>query len=136
MRDSISIRTDLFAHDKVEDHFINECCFGEDFAEWLRRELRPLSGFVLSESVQEDYGWGLWAEHGRARIWIALSYCHAGPVRGPAEWVVTVDDGASSGLLGRLWGSSQPDAFATLRDASWRLLGTNPAVEVLPLSRD
>jgi hypothetical protein len=36
MRDAITIETDLFEHREVKPHFINPCCFGEDFAAWLR----------------------------------------------------------------------------------------------------
>jgi hypothetical protein len=136
MHDAISIRIDLFAHDKVGDHVINACCFGEDFAEWLRQRLSHLDGIAFSEPIQEDYGWGLWATYEGKKTWIALSYSHAGPVTGPADWVVTVDDGASSSLLARLCGARQSDAFPTLRDAIWTLLGTNPAVEMLPISRN
>jgi hypothetical protein len=67
MRDDIMIETDLFEHRKVKPHFINPCCFGEDFAAWLRDKLLPLEeeGFDFAEPIQEDYGWGFWASHGR-----------------------------------------------------------------------
>ena len=39
MRDGIAVRTDLFEHRTVAPHFINNCCFGEDFAQWLRSAL-------------------------------------------------------------------------------------------------
>jgi hypothetical protein len=43
----------------AKPHFINPCCFGEDFAAWLKQELAPLAahGFDFSEPMQEDYGW-------------------------------------------------------------------------------
>src|SRR5437660_10480628 len=61
MDDLITVKTDLFNHRVVKPHFVNPCCFGEDFAAWLREQLSPLagSGFNLSEIIQEDYGWGL-----------------------------------------------------------------------------
>ena len=43
MRDDITIETDLFEHREVKPHFINSCCFGEDFAAWLRGRLSPLA---------------------------------------------------------------------------------------------
>jgi len=60
MRDDITIETDLFEHREVKPHFINPCCFGEDFADWLRGRLSPLTaeGFQFTDSIQEDYGWG------------------------------------------------------------------------------
>jgi hypothetical protein len=76
MHDAITIETDFFEHREVKPHFINPCCFGEDFAVWLRAELSHLAadGFSLSEPFQEDYGRGLWAAHGKDHFWIALSY--------------------------------------------------------------
>jgi len=33
--DSLTVETELFEHRDVKPHFINPCCFGEDFAAWL-----------------------------------------------------------------------------------------------------
>jgi len=54
MNASITVETDLFEHREVKPHFINPCCFGEDFAAWLKRELAPLvkEGFEISEPIQ------------------------------------------------------------------------------------
>ena len=41
MNDAITIETDMFEHREVKPHFINPCCFGEDFAAWMKRELSP-----------------------------------------------------------------------------------------------
>ena len=67
---SIVIETELFDHREVKPHFINPCCFGEDFAAWLKRELLCSAGLGMefSEPIQEDYGWGLWATDGKNRI--------------------------------------------------------------------
>ena len=67
MDESITIETDLFEHRQVRPHFINPCCFGEDFAMWLKQELLrfPETGVELSAPIQEDYGWGLWALRGK-----------------------------------------------------------------------
>ena len=80
MDDTITIETDLFEHRNVRPHFINPCCFGEDVALWLKRELSPVikDGFSFSETIQEDYGWGFWASKEKDRFWIALSYAVTG----------------------------------------------------------
>ena len=87
MDELITVETDLFNHRVVKQHFINPCCFGEDFAAWLREQLSPLadSGFNLSEIIQEDYGWGFWAWHGKDPFWLALSYVGDGPQEEPAQ---------------------------------------------------
>src|SRR5437870_128952 len=50
----ITVETEMFEHREVKPHFINPCCFGEDFAAWLKKEISPLtdSGFILSEPIQ------------------------------------------------------------------------------------
>ncbi|MGZ4841342.1 MAG: hypothetical protein ACXV5J_06325 [Candidatus Angelobacter sp.] len=74
MDELITVQTDLFNHRVVKPHFINPCCFGEDFAAWLREQLSPLAdfGFKLSKIIQEDYGWGFWPWHGKDPFWLAL----------------------------------------------------------------
>src|SRR3989442_7625177 len=92
MDDEITVETDLFEHREVKPHFINPCCFGEDFVAWLLTELAPLTaaGFEFSPPIQEDYGWGLWANHGKDPFWVALSYVGEGPTEDPGQWVVSV----------------------------------------------
>src|SRR5215475_11247224 len=86
----IRVETDVFEHREVKPHFINPCCFGEDFATWLKQELSrfPELGVELSEPIQEDYGWGLWASRGKDQFWIALSYVGDGPQEPPPQWVI------------------------------------------------
>lgn len=92
MDDWITVETDMFEHREVKPHFINPCCFGEDFAAWLKGELSPLtdSGFIFSDIIQEDYGWGFWASHGKDTLWVAFSYVGEGPEEAPAQWVISV----------------------------------------------
>ena len=33
--ESVRVETDLLEHREVKPHFINPCCFGEDFARWV-----------------------------------------------------------------------------------------------------
>ena len=81
--DSITVVTDMFEHREVRPHFINPCCFGEDFATWLKQELVRLGdlGFNLSEMVQEDYGWGFWASHGKRSLLARGLVCRGWPSR-------------------------------------------------------
>jgi len=39
----ITVETDMFEHREVKAHFINPCCFGEDFAAWLREQISSLA---------------------------------------------------------------------------------------------
>ena len=95
MRDDIIIETNFFEHREVKSHFINPCCFGEDFAAWLRGRLSPLAaeGFHFADAIQEDYGWGFWASHRGDRFLDSSLVCRR-RAAGRARPV---------GYLGRLW---------------------------------
>jgi hypothetical protein len=131
--DSINVETELFEHREVKPHFINPCCFGEDFASWLRQQLTDLTaaGFELSEPIQEDYGWGFWATRGADPFWIALSFCGEGPTEGRAEWVVSVGYDPGLNLLKRLFHKPDAEALARLRTRVWRTLEATPGIRVL-----
>ncbi len=133
MHDAITIETDLFEHRDVKPHFINPCCFGEDFAVWLKRELSPLAadGFSFSGPIQEDYGWGLWASHGKDPFWIALSYVGDGPQEEPAQWVVSVNYDAGPNLIKRLLHKPNRQVFAVLRERVWQAIRSNPAIRTI-----
>jgi hypothetical protein len=133
MRDDITIETNFFEHREVKSHFINPCCFGEDFAAWLRCRLSPLAaeGFHFADAIQEDYGWGFWASHRGDRFWIALSYAGDGPQEEPAQWVISVDYSAGLNLVRRLFRKSHQQAFTLLRDGIWRSLRSNPEIRVI-----
>ncbi len=133
MDDRIAIRTDLFEHREVKPTFINPCCFGEDFAGWLKQKLAPLkeSGFLFSASIQEDYGWGFWVSHGKDRFWVALSYVGNGAQEEPAEWIITV---ARAGFLSRLLRRSESEHHRTeLRNRIWELVRSDSAIQVVEL---
>ena len=48
--------TDKLNLTKEGEHFINPCCFGEDFANWLKPELEK-NDILVSDIYQEDWGW-------------------------------------------------------------------------------
>jgi hypothetical protein len=58
----ILFKTSRFNLSRVDEHFINPCCFGEDLAAWLRIEL--VNNCVESGLPgQEDWGWYLQVKH-------------------------------------------------------------------------
>lgn len=133
MHDNITVETDLFEHRVVQSHFINPCCFGEDFAAWLRDKLMPLAaeGFHFGDPIQEDYGWGLWASHRRGRFWIALSYVGDGPQEAPAQWIVSVGHSAGLNFVRRWFSKPHDREFALLRDRIWQSLKSNDEITII-----
>ena len=131
--ESMTVETDLFEHREVKPHFINPCCFGEDFAKWLQGQLADLAtaGFEFSEPIQEDYGWGFRVRRGKESFWIALSFCGEGPTEEPAEWVVSVVSDPGLNVLRRLFHRPDAQALARLRARVWQVLRSTPEIRVL-----
>lgn len=127
-----TIETDLFEHRTVQPHFINPCCFGEDFAAWLKTELADPSGtgFSLSEPIQEDYGWGLGVKYHGEDYWIAMSYVGTGPTEQPARWVVSLSRQGGARLLKRLFEKPNCSAPSVLRNRVRSLLESTSGIKI------
>jgi len=130
---SIMVETDLFEHREIKPHFINSCCFGEDFAAWLKQELSriPDMGLEFSEPIQEDYGWGFWATHGKDRFWVALSYIGDGPQEAAAQWIVSVTYDPGLNLAKRLFHKPDKEALGQVRDRIRKILTSNSAIKTI-----
>src|SRR5262249_42902225 len=133
MDDTIRVATELFEHRDVKPHFINPCCFGEDFAAWLKHEIAPLkdAGFEFSELIQEDYGWGFWARHGETPFWVAVGNCDASSPDTPAEWVVMVAYDPGLNLIKRLFHRPDQRAYSRLIDMVRGRLESSSGIKVL-----
>lgn len=83
-------KTDRFNLSKVQPHFINPCCFGEDFATWLRGKLGE-HGIEVSGLGQEDWGWYLKAHSGETSYLLAVSGNSDDGVSDQGEWRVIVE---------------------------------------------
>ena len=62
MHTDILFDTNRFNLSNIQPHFINDICFGEDAAAWLRDRLVAL-GMMVIEPAQEDWGWYIEATH-------------------------------------------------------------------------
>lgn len=126
-----TVETDLFEHREIKPHFINDCCFGEDFAAWLRQPLADLADFEFSAPIQEDYGWGLWATHGMDKFWIALSYVGDGPTETPAQWVISITRHTGLNVFKRLFSKPDLTTMEALRARIRRELESKEGIRIL-----
>ncbi|HEU5400549.1 MAG TPA: hypothetical protein VFU86_04280 [Terriglobales bacterium] len=133
MEPLITVESDLFEHREVKPYFINPCCFGEDFAAWLKGQISTLEdfGFRFSGPIQEDYGWGFWAECGKDQFWIALSYVGDGPQEPPAQWAISVGPDYGLNFLKRLFHEPDQQALQRLRDCVQRAIVSNSAIRIV-----
>lgn len=126
-----TVETDLFNHREVKPHFINDCCFGEDFAAWLRGRVSDLSGFEFSEPIQEDYGWGFWASYGKQSFWVALSYVGVGPTEEPGQWIVSFAYDPGLNIFKRIFVKPDMSAMGTLRARIREELKSKVGIKIL-----
>jgi len=67
----VLFETSRFNLSKVGEHFINPCCFGEDFAQWLANRLAQ-HGVTVRAPYQEDWGWQFSAEDANGRYYVGV----------------------------------------------------------------
>ena len=53
---TLECQTSRFNLSETKDDFINDCCFGEDFSQWITAELSR-NGADADAVCMEDYGW-------------------------------------------------------------------------------
>src|SRR5690349_18400205 len=61
-RYDLLFQTDRFNLSRPKEYFINECCYGDDLAAWLRGKLAEMS-IEATEPAQEDWGWYIDLRH-------------------------------------------------------------------------
>src|SRR5689334_13733403 len=132
MDEPITVETDLFEHQEVKPHFINACCFGEDFAAWLKEQLSQQSdlGMELFDPIQEDYGWGFWVHHGKDNFWVAIGWIGEGSQAALAQWGVHVAYDPGLNLIKRIFHKPDLRALARLRDHIRQVLTSNAAIKI------
>jgi hypothetical protein len=123
--------TGRFNLSKVGDHFINECCFGEDLIAWLRDKVTA-GGYTADEPYQEDWGWEVEFRRGSEKYFVGASGTSDGDPARPdyGEWRAFVESRTSlkDRLLRRTYDNhlpaeierllaAEPDFEAVRRDA-------------------
>jgi hypothetical protein len=103
-----TLRTDLFEATTPGPHFINNRCFGEDFAIWLSERLQ-LHGIRPSEPIQEDFGWVLLIPFQGRTFTLSIGITDESIGQVPSEW--RVDVAFEKSLNGvRSWFRAAPSA--------------------------
>jgi len=138
---AITVETDLFEHREAKPHFINPCCFGEDFAGWLKQELQrfPDHGLEYSKLIQEDYGWGFWASRGKDSFWIAVGFvgdlagesAGVSSREGPAAWGISIAYDPGLNPLKRLFHKPDRQLLERLRTCVLESLAAAPGIRIV-----
>lgn len=64
--------TDRFNVSQPKEHYINECCYGDDAAAWLRDRLAELD-IEAGEPGDEDWGWYVYVFHDGNRYFVGIT---------------------------------------------------------------
>lgn len=109
MRIDILLDTNRFNLSETKPHFINEGCFGEDFAQWLRQRL-SLEGVSVEDEWQEDWGWQMGAAVGMTNYLIGVSGMVDDSSNDPnqGEWRIMIEKQRS--LLEKVLGKNKMDS--------------------------
>ena len=86
---AFSLITSKFNSTEALPHFINERCFGEDFALWLAFALRN-GGYSVSDPIQEDWGWCLILTSEGHKFMLAIGIEDDSVGESPAQWRVGI----------------------------------------------
>lgn len=125
---SFTLKTDLFEATCPRTHFINERCFGEDFATWLAERLKGL-GMTPSSPIQEDWGWAVLVPFRGHKFTLSVGIMDESIGKIPAEWRVGI--GFERPLNGiRAWLRASPSAeLAELATVIEGILRAEPPIE-------
>ena len=127
-RRHVTFRSRRFENRTPQPHFINPNCFGEDLAGWLREGMD--AAFTPGDVIQEDYGWGLWANAGGEPYWIYVGVMDESVGEEVAEWMVGVAYDPGLSLVKRLFGKPNPSQLlAICRGIDARLRNTPESIE-------
>ncbi len=90
-RHDILFATSRFNVSNPKSYFINECCFGDDLASWLRLKLIE-DGIQVEEPYQEDWGWEMRAKYPKGSYYLGVTGFRAesAPEPNAGEWRIMV----------------------------------------------
>src|SRR5688572_11033788 len=101
MQTHVTFRSTAFNCTEPKDYFINECCFGDDLARWLMRQLQSDGVKTADEPGQEDFGWYFTYEAGGIEHCFVIGFQPNDPHSGD-QWLGSIE--RSTGLLGSIFG--------------------------------
>ena len=98
-----------------------------------RAKVAPLEdqGFKLSETIQEDYGWGFWAREGKNSFWVAVSCVDSDPEEYNGEWGISISYDPGLNVFKRLFHKPDRHSFDRLRTEVLLSLKSEPAMSSL-----
>jgi hypothetical protein len=89
-RNAVRFKAPLFNSSEGKDHFINDCCFGDDLGAWLKPRLEA-QGYSVDGPDQEDWGWYLVCTKGDSCHYLNMGFS------ADEEWLMWIERHRSLG---------------------------------------
>lgn len=124
------IRSSAFESRRPKPDYINERCFGDDLAAWLRGELIGRAATV-ADPIQEDWGWALPVSDDDHVFLISIGVLDTSIGASPADWRLDVTYDCAANRLRHLLRRPDPAKFAHLCQLVANVLGDDSRVDVL-----
>lgn len=125
IRTVVTFESTAFNISKPKDHFINDCCFGDDLAEWLIGELRKQGMGTDEKPGQEDFGWYLNFEAAGIGHTFLIGHRPHGETE-EGTWIGWLE--RKRGLIGSILGARRRGIQASAAQAIHQILTESPAI--------
>ena len=97
----VHFRSLAFNMTEPRDHFINECCFGDDLCRWLIEQFRSRGIETDDTPAQEDFGWYFCFTIEGSKHCLIVGF-QANDVATGDRWIAWIE--RAKGSSARFWG--------------------------------
>jgi hypothetical protein len=125
VRRNVIFQSAAFNTSQVKDYFINDCCFGDDLANWLMEQLRARGVETAAEPGQEDFGWYFRFRAGESDCDFLITW-RPGEGDQPGDWICTIERGA--GFLASIFGARKREIPPEAARAIHTVLSSSPQI--------
>jgi len=126
VRTIVSFTSTAFNITEPKGYFVNACCFGDDLAKWLIRELRTRGVNADNEPGQEDFGWYFNFQVMGAPHTLVIGHSPSLVEGGEGTWVGWIE--RYRGLLGSLFGGRKHGIDPAAPQALHSILSSSPQI--------
>jgi len=127
IRTIVSFKSTAFNSAEPRSDFINACCFGDDLAKWLIRQLRDRGVDAGSELGQEDFGWYFNFQVAGMPHTFLIGYSPSLVEGGEGTWIGWIE--RYRGLLGSLFGGRTRGIHPAAPQTLHSILSSSPKIE-------
>jgi hypothetical protein len=128
---SFTLQTDLFEGVTPGAHFINERCFGEDFAALLKERLER-RGLKPSPPIQEDWGWAVLVPFQGHKFTLSVGIIDESIGKCPSEWRVGIAFEKPLNRVGSWFRAAPSGELIQLAKVVEEMLRAEPRVQQIP----